>query len=208
MYKHIPAETKKQVIDLYMEGMNGNKISNKLGLNPSSVYSIIKSHKTMNNKISKPEVPSAFKSLEDAVTAALFCKMLGFDSERAGQICRDFGCNADMLKEIAKWHLQDQQERALEQKNELKALHDNNTDLTKDLELLSAELAKSKYALAEFGQEMLLIKAEYKKSISDLAKEHKKSINALEKERTKDQYKLELAKKVAAAFSELPLQKM
>ena len=208
MYKHISAETKKQVIDLYMEGMNGNKISNKLGLNPSSVYSIIKSHKTMNNKISKPEVPSAFKSLEDAVTAALFCKMLGFDSELAGQICRDFGCNADMLKEIAKWHLQDQQERALEQKNELKALHDKNTDLTEDLELLSTELARSKYALAEFGQKMLLIKAEHKKSISALTKEHKKSINALEKERTKDQYKLELAKKVAAAFSELPLQKM
>lgn len=208
MYKHIPAETKKQVIDLYMEGMNGNKISNKLGLNPSSVYSIIKSHKTMNNKISKPEVPSAFKSLEDAVTAALFCKILGFDSELAGQICRDFGCNADMLKEIAKWHQQDQPERALEQKNELKALHDKNTDLTKDLELLSTELAKCKYALAEFGQDMLLIKAEYKKSINALTKEYKKSINALEKARTKDQYKLELAKKVAAAFSELPLQKM
>ena len=208
MYKHIPAETKKQVIDLYMEGMNGNKISNKLGLNPSSVYSIIKSHKTMNNKISKPEVPSAFKSLEDAVTAALFCKILGFDSELAGQICREFGCNADMLQEIAKWHQQDQQERALEPTNELKALHDKNTDVTKDLELLSTELAKSKYALAEFGQEMLLIKAEYKKSISALTKEHKKTINALEKERTKDQYKLELAKKVAAAFSELPLQKM
>lgn len=208
MYKHIPAETKKQVIDLYMEGMNGNKISNKLGLNPSSVYSIIKSHKTMNNKISKPEVPSAFKSLEDAVTAALFCKILGFDSELAGQICRDFGCNADMLKEIAKWHLQDQQERALEQKNELKALHDKNTELTKDLELLSTELAQSKYALAEFGQEMLLINAEHKKSISTLKKEHNKSISALEKERAKDQYKLELAKKVAAAFSELPLQKM
>ena len=74
--------------------------------------------------------------------------------------------------------------------------------------MISAELAKSKYALAEFGQEMLLIKAEYKKSISALTKEHKKTINALEKERTKDQYKLELAKKVAAAFSELPLQKM
>lgn len=207
MYKHIPAETKKQVIDLYMEGMNGNKISKKLGLNHSSVYSIIKSHKTMN-RISKPEVPSAFKSLEDAVTAALFCKILGFDSELTGQICRDFGCNIDMLKEIAKWHLQDQQERALEQKNELKALHDKNTDLTKDLELLSTELAQCKYALAEFGQEMLLIKAEHKKSISTLEKEHKKSINALEKERTKDQYKLELAKKVAAAFSELPLQKM
>ena len=84
----------------------------------------------MNNKISSPEIPSAFKSLEDAVTAALFCKSLGFDSELAAKICKDYGCSIEMLKDIAKWHLQEQQARALEHQNELKALQDKHSELS------------------------------------------------------------------------------
>ena len=78
----------------------------------------------MNNKISPPEIPSSYKSLKDAVIAAMFCQSLGFDSDLAAKICKDYGCSIEMLKDIAKWHLQQKQARDLEHQNELKALQD------------------------------------------------------------------------------------
>lgn len=182
------------------------------------VFSIIKAYTTMYKKISPPEMPSAFKSFEDAVTAALFCKSLGFDSELAAKICKDYGCSIEMLKDIAKWHLQEEQERALEHKNELKALQDKHSELSKLIEKQSSELSQVKGALADLGigthdikaEQKKAIKAlekEHKKAINSLVKEHKKSTNALEKEHKKDQYKLELAKKVAAVLRSGSTQK-
>ena len=164
----------------------------------------------MNNKISPPEIPSSFKSLEDAVIAAMFCQSLGFDSELAAKICKDYGCSIEMLKDIAKWHLQQKQARDLEHQNELKALQDRRSELSNLAEKQAIELAQVKAALAEFGKGIQAIKAEqkqaikaleqeHKKAINSLVKEHKKRVDALEKEHKKDQYKLELAKKVEAA---------
>lgn len=165
----------------------------------------------MNNKISPPKIPSAFKSLEDAVIAAMFCQSLGFDSELAAKICKDFGCSIEMFKDIAKWHLQEQQARVLEHQNELKALQDRHSELSNLAEKQAIELAQVKEALAEFGMGTLAIKAEQKQAIKALEQEHKKAINilgkeqkkrvkALKKAHQKDQYKLELAKKVEAVL--------
>ena len=165
----------------------------------------------MTNKISPPEIPSAFNSLEDAVIAAMFCQSLGFDSELAAKICKDYGCSIDMLKDIAKWHLQEKQARTLEHQNELKALQDRHSELSMLAEKQVIELAQVKEALAEFGMGTLAIKAEQKQAIKALEQEHKKAINilgkeqkkrvkALKKAHQKDQYKLELAKKVEAVL--------
>ena len=165
----------------------------------------------MNNKISPPEIPSAFKSLEDAVITAMFCQSLGFDSELAAKISKDYGCSIDMLKNIAKWHLQEQQARAIEHQNELKALQDKHSELSNLAEKQAIELAQVKDALAEFGMGTQAIKAEQKQAIKALEKEHLKAINSLIKEQKKrvkaikkahqkDQYKLELAKKVEAVL--------
>ena len=161
----------------------------------------------MNNKISPPEIPSAFKSLEDAVITAMFCQSLGFDSELAAKICKDYGCSIEMLKDIAKWHLQDQQARDLEHQNELKALQDKHSELSKLAEKQAIELAQVKEALAEFGKGIQAIKAEQRKAIKALEKEQKKRVNALKKEHQKDQYKLELAKKVEAVLRSGSTQK-
>lgn len=161
----------------------------------------------MTNKNSQPEIPSAFKSLEDAVIAAMFCQSLGFDSELAAKICKDYGCSIEMLKDIAKWHLQEKQARDLEHQNELKALQDKHSELSNLAEKQAIELAQVKEALAKFGMGTLAIKAEQKQAIKALEQEHKKAINilgkeqkkrvkALKKEHQKDQYKLELAQKV------------
>lgn len=165
----------------------------------------------MNNKISQPKIPSAFKSLEDAVIAAMFCQSLGFDSELAAKICKDYGCSIEMLKDIAKWHLQEKQARDLEHQNELKALQDKHSELSNLAEKQVIELAQVKEALAEFGKGIQCIKAEQKQAIKALEKEHKKAINslvtehkkrvkALKKAHQKDQYKLELVKKVEAVL--------
>lgn len=165
----------------------------------------------MTNKISQPEIPAAFNSLEDAVIAAMFCQNLGFDSDLAAKICKDYGCSIEMLKDIAKWHLQEQQARDLEHQNEIKDLQDKHSKLSKLAEKQTIELAQVKEALAKFGKGTQAIKAEQKKAIKALEKEHKKAINslvkehkkrvdALEKEHKKDQYKLELAKKVEAVL--------
>ena len=154
----------------------------------------------MNNKISPPEIPSAFNSLEDAVIAAMFCQSLGFDSELAAKICKDYGCSIDMLKDIAQWHLQQKQARDLEHQNELKALQDKHSELSNLAEKQVIELAQVKAALAEFGKGIQAIKAEQKQAIKALEKEQKKRVNALKKEHKKDQYKLELAKKVEAVL--------
>ena len=154
----------------------------------------------MTNKISPPEIPAAFKSLEDAVIAAMFCQSLGFDSELAAKICKDYGCSIEMLKDIAQWHLQEQQARDLEHQNELKALQDKHSELSNLAEKQTIELAQVKEALAEFGKGIQAIKAEQKQAIKALEKEHKKRINVLKKEHQKDQYKLELAKKVEAVL--------
>lgn len=161
----------------------------------------------MNNKISQPEIPSAFKSLEDAVIATMFCQSLGFDSELAAKICKDYGCSIEMLKDIAQWHLQEQQARALEHQNELKALQDKHSELSKLAEKQVIELAQVKEALAEFGKGIQCIKAEQKQAIKALEKEHKKRVNALKKAYQKDQYKLELAKKVEAVLRSGSTQK-
>ena len=172
----------------------------------------------MNNKISPPEIPAAFNSLEDAVIAAMFCQSLGFDSELAAKICKDYGCSIEMLKDIAKWHLQQKQARDLEHQNELKALQDKHSELSNLAEKQVIELAQVKEALAEFGMGTLAIKAEQKQAIKALEKEHKKAINilgkeqkkrvkALKKEHQKDQYKLELAKKVEAVLRSGSTQK-
>ena len=164
----------------------------------------------MNNKISQPEIPAAFNSLEDAVIAAMFCQSLGFDSELAAKICKDYGCSIEMLKDIAKWHLQQKQARDLEHQNELKALQDKHSELSNLAEKQVIELAQVKADLAEFGKGTQAIKAlekEHKKAINSLVKEHKKRINALKKEHQKDQYKLELAKKVEAVLRSGSAQK-
>ena len=173
----------------------------------------------MNNKISPPEIPSAFNSLEDAIIAAMFCQSLGFDSELAAKICKDYGCSIEMLKDIAKWHLQQKQARDLEHQNELKALQDKHSELSNLAEKQAIELAQVKEALAEFGMGTLAIKAEQKQAIKALEKEHKKAINilgkeqkkrvnALKKAHQKDQYKLELAKKVEAVLRSGSPQKL
>ena len=165
----------------------------------------------MNNKISQPEIPAAFNSLEDAVIAAMFCQSLGFDSELAAKICKDYSCSIEMLKDIAKWHLQQKQARAIEHQNELKALQDRHSELSNLAEKQAIELAQVKEDLAEFGKGIQAIKAEQKQAIKALEKEHKKAINSLVKEQKKrvkalkkahqkDQYKLELAKKVEAVL--------
>lgn len=154
----------------------------------------------MNNKIRTPEIPAAFKSLEDAVITAMFCQSLGFDSELAAKICKDYGCSIEMLKDIAKWHLQEKQARDLEHQNELKALQDKHSELSKLAEKQAIELAQVKKALAEFGKGIQAIKAEQRKAIKALEKEQKKRVNALKKQHQKDQYKLELAKKVEAVL--------
>ena len=172
----------------------------------------------MNNKICPPEIPAAFKSLEDAVIAAMFCQSLGFDSELAAKICKDYGCSIEMLKDIAKWHLQQKQARALEHQNELKALQDKHSELSNLAEKQAIELAQVKEDLAEFGKGIQCIKAEQKQAIKALEKEHKKAINSLVKEEKKrvkalkkahqkDQYKLELAKKVEAVLRSVSAQK-
>ena len=165
----------------------------------------------MTNKNSQPEIPSAFNSLEDATIAAMFCQSLGFDSDLAAKICKDYGCSIEMLKDIAKWHLQQKQARDLEHQNELKALQDRHSELSNLAEKQVIELAQVKEALAEFGMGTLAIKAEQKqaikaleqehnKAINILGKEHKKRVKALKKAHQKDQYKLELAKKVEAVL--------
>lgn len=172
----------------------------------------------MNNKISPPEIPSAFNSLEDAVIAAMFCQSLGFDSELAAKICKDYGCSIEMLKDIAQWHLQQKQARDLEHQNELKALQDKHSELSNLAEKQTNELAQVKEALAKFGKGTQAIKAEQKKAIkalekeqkkaiNSLVKEHKKHVNALKKEHQKDQYKLELAKKVESVLRSGSTQK-
>ena len=154
----------------------------------------------MNNKISPPEIPSAFNSLEDAVIAAMFCQSLGFDSDLAAKICKDYGCSIEMLKDIAKWHLQQKQARALEHQNELRALQDKHSELSNLAEKQAIELEQVKADLAEFGKGIQAIKAEQKQAIKALEKEQKKRVKALKKEHQKDQYKLELAKKVEAVL--------
>ena len=161
----------------------------------------------MNNKISPPKIPSAFKSLEDAVTAALFCKSLGFDSELAAKICKDYGCSIEMLKDIAKWHLQEKQTRALEHQNELKALQDKHSELSNLAQKQTIELSQVKGALADLGIGTQDIKAEQKKALKALKKEQKKRVKALKKAHQKDQYKLELAKKVEAVLRSGSTQK-
>ena len=172
----------------------------------------------MTNKNSQPEIPSAFNSLEDAVIAAMFCQSLGFDSELAAKICKDYGCSIEMLKDIAKWHLQQKQARALEHQNELKALQDRHSELSNLAEKQAIELEQVKADLAEFGKGIQAIKAEQKQAIKALEQEHKKAINSLIKEQKKrvkalkkahqkDQYKLELAKKVEAVLRSGSTQK-
>ena len=172
----------------------------------------------MTNKNSQPEIPSAFNSLEDAVIAAMFCQSLGFDSELAAKICKDYGCSIEMFKDIAQWHLQQKQARDLEHQNELKALQDKHSELCNLAEKQAIELAQVKEALAEFGMGTLAIKAEQKqaikaleqehnKAINILGKEHKKRVKALKKAHQKDQYKLELAKKVEAVLRSGSTQK-
>ncbi|WP_317383535.1 hypothetical protein [Anaerobiospirillum succiniciproducens] len=172
----------------------------------------------MTNIISQPEIPSAFRSLEDAVIAAMFCQSLGFDSELADTICKDYGCSIEMLKDIAQWHLQQKQARDLEHQNELKALQDKHSELSNLAEKQAIELAQVKEALAEFGMGTLAIKAEQKQAIKAIEQEHKKAINilgkeqkkrvkALKKEHQKDQYKLELAKRVEAVLRSVSAQK-
>ena len=136
---------------------------------------------------------------------------LGIDSELAAKICKDYGCSIEMLKDIAKCHLQEKQARDLEHQNELKALQDRHSELSNLAEKQAIELAQVKEALAEFGMGTLAIKAEQKQAIKALEQEHKKAINilgkeqkkrvkALKKAHQKDQYKLELAKKVEAVL--------
>lgn len=161
----------------------------------------------MTNKISQPEIPAAFNSLEDAVIAAMFCQSLGFDSDLAAKICKDYGCSIEMLKDIAKWHLQQKQARDLEHQNELNALQDKHSELSKLAEKQAIELAQVKEDLAEFGKGIQAIKAEQRKAIKALEKEHKKRVNALKKEHQKTQYKLELAKKVEAVLRSGSTQK-
>lgn len=172
----------------------------------------------MNNKISQPEIPSAFKSLEDAVIAAMFCQSLGFDSELATKICKEYGCSIEMLKDIAKWHLQQKQARDLEHQNELRSLQDKHSELSNLAEKQTIELAQVKEALAEFGMGTQAIKdekkkaikaleKEHKKAVNNLVKEHKKRVNELKKDHQKDQYKLELAKKVEAVLRSGSTQK-
>ena len=109
----------------------------------------------------------------------MFCQSLGFDSEIAAKICKDYGCSIKMLKDIAKWHLQQKQARALEHQNELKALQDKHSELSNLAEKQVIELAQVKEALAEFGKGIQCIKAEQKLAIKALEKEHKKAINRL-----------------------------
>ena len=135
----------------------------------------------MNNKISQPEIPAAFNSLEDAVIAAMFCQSLGFDSELAAKICKDYGCSIEMLKDIAKWHLQQKQARDLEHQNELKALQDKHSELSNLAEKQVIELEQVKADLAEFGMGTLAIKAEQKQAIKALEQEHKKRVKALKR---------------------------
>ena len=115
----------------------------------------------------------------------MFCQSLGFDSELAAKICKDYGCSIEMLKDIAKWHLQQKQARALEHQNELKALQDKHSELSNLAEKQAIELAQVKEALAEFGKGIQAIKAEQKQAIKALEKEHKKAINSLVKEHKK-----------------------
>ena len=154
----------------------------------------------MTNKNSQPEIPAAFNSLEDAIIAAMFCQSLGFDSDLATKICKDYGCSIEMLKDIAKWHLQEQQARDLEHQNELKALQDRHSELSNLAEKQAIELAQVKEALAEFGKGIQAIKAEQKQAIKALKKNRKSVLRHLKRSTRKINIKLELAKKVEAVL--------